>query len=85
MKERDTRKRPLERWLWANDGRVRAYYCQPRRRDARLPCPRGGGEAGPQWWRRSSSDCYDDSAVLPCVAAMLPRVIEHVRLTWAGW
>lgn len=29
----------LERWLWSNDGRLRAFYCQPSKLDASQLCP----------------------------------------------
>lgn len=66
----------LERWLWANDGRLRAYYCTPRRRDARLACPRAHA------WQASSNDCYALQAVGACVEAMLARAKRHASLTW---
>ena len=69
----------LERWLWANDGRLRAYYCTPKRRLARLACPRGE-EATWRW--RAASDCYALDAVQPCVEEMLRRAVRHARLTW---
>ena len=57
----------LERWLWANDGRLRAFYCQPRRRDSKLPCPQVDGDGGAP----SAADCYALSAVQSCIETML--------------
>ena len=71
----------LERWLWANDGRLRAFYCQPRRRDAQLPCSPPGAEAI-ALRQQVTADCYHVASILPCVEAMLARALEHVRLTW---
>ena len=66
----------LERWLWANDGRLRAFYCAPKRREARLACPRAHA------WQPPATDCYALPAVAPCVSAMLARANRHARLTW---
>ena len=63
----------LERWLWANDGRLRAHYCQPRRRDARLACGNGTSTS-------ETGDCYALAAVRPCVQAALERAKRSV-----GW
>mmetsp|Transcript_4946 Transcript_4946/g.10738 ORF Transcript_4946/g.10738 Transcript_4946/m.10738 type:complete len:431 (+) Transcript_4946:224-1516(+) len=61
----------LEKWVWANDRRVRAFYCTPRGpRVACLP-------ASPE-----NDDCYTAEAVMPCLIDMLPRVLHHVRHTW---
>ena len=62
----------LERWLWANDGRLRAFYCQPRQRSAREACPSSADHV-------ASADCYAIEAVLPCVEVMLRRARVHVR------
>jgi hypothetical protein len=70
----------LERWLWANDGRLRAFYCQPRRRDSRLTCSPGDGPAVIH--RPAQSDCYALSAVQPCIERMLGRALRHARLSW---
>lgn len=57
----------LERWAWANDRRVRAFYCTPQQRDRHLPCDVG-----------STNDCYEADAVVQCVRdRMLPRALLH--------
>jgi len=62
----------LERWVWANDRRVRAFYCTPSERERHAHCDAGG-----------SSDCYEAEAVLPCIKRrMLPRARAHAALTW---
>lgn len=61
----------LERWAWANDQRVRAFYCTPRR-DFLDGC-------GAPF---SSSDCFGMPAVQPCLDNMMHRATEHARLTW---
>ena len=71
----------FERWLWVNDGRLRAFYCQPWRREARLGCPPVDG-APHLRLSVPSGGCYALNAMLPCVEAMLRRALLHVRLTW---
>lgn len=68
----------LERWLWANDGRLRTFYCQPRKQSEQstLPCPVTDASTRP------SSDCYSLTALTPCLQTMLSRAREHVRLSW---
>ncbi|KAL1503134.1 hypothetical protein AB1Y20_011196 [Prymnesium parvum] len=61
----------LERWAWANDPRVRAYYCTPRQSKL-VPC--GAAHLG--------SDCFNLSAVQPCLDDMIARALKHVQLTW---
>lgn len=62
----------LERWLWANDRRVRAFYCTPPQRERSAACDAGG-----------STDCYEAEAVLPCITErMLPRALAHATATW---
>ena len=75
----------LERWLWSADGRLRAFYCQPRRRDARLQCPTANGVARTSALLQPSvnpavplGDCYALDAVMPCAEAVLKRAREHV-------
>jgi hypothetical protein len=62
----------LERWMWANDRRVRAFYCTPPQRERTAAC-----EAS------DSRDCYEAEAVLPCITnQMLPRALAHATATW---
>jgi hypothetical protein len=69
----------LERWLWSADGRLRAFYCQPQRRDARFKCP-GSSPPPPPFLDAAAprGDCYTLDAVSPCAQAMLSRAREHV-------
>ena len=67
----------LERWLWSNDRRVRAFYCSPEEGAPRVPCE-GGSRAG-----SVTADCYEAAAVRQCVrGVMLPRAIAHAAATW---
>ena len=68
----------LERWLWANDGRLRAFYCQPRKRDASERC--SAPADGPADER--AADCFALAAVAPCVQTMLRRALDHARIAW---
>ena len=72
----------LERWLWSADGRLRAFYCQPRRRDARSYCSTPTRVVSAAALRpplnAAMSDCYTLDAVWPCAEEMLSRAREHV-------
>ena len=55
----------LERWIWANDRRVRAFYCAPR--DDHLPCAPAIGSPSEGRPQRGAQ------LLLSALAAALPR------------
>eukprot|EP00908_Phaeocystis_cordata_P019569 Transcript_31101.p2 GENE.Transcript_31101~~Transcript_31101.p2 ORF type:complete len:198 (-),score=43.44 Transcript_31101:191-784(-) len=86
----------LERWIWSNDRRHRAFYCAPR---AHVPCRAtgaaapanesadadgGGGDGGGGGpaAAEAATDCYEAEAVRPCLDQMLLRAARYARLTW---
>lgn len=74
----------LERWLWSTDGRLRAFYCQPRKRDIEVRCPTAwdlAAQAHVAPAHSRSNDCFSLEAVLPCVEVMLGRARKHVLQT----
>ena len=70
----------LERWIWANDRRVRAFYCAPR--DDHLPCAPAIGSPSEGGDRSEGRSCYSVRSLQPCLDTMLRRALAYARLTW---
>ena len=70
----------LERWIWANDRRVRAFYCAPR--DDHLPCAPAIGSPSEGATAARGRSCYSVRSLQPCLDTMLRRALAYARLTW---